>query len=185
MLGDVSGKGAQAAALTSLARNTVRAAAFHAPGTCQVLGLLDRAVVDHEAEGRYLTALFAFITPGPGRVVVDLALGGHPRPLVVRADGQVEPVGVEGGALGLFPDPGWTETQLVLRSGEVLVAYSDGVTEARRGDEEFGEQRLRALLSAASGRTAEGLAARIEEAVLEFQQGRFRDDLAVVVLRCR
>lgn len=184
VLGDVSGKGAQAAALTSLARHTVRAAAFYAPGTCQVLTVLDQAVADEGTDDRYLTALFAFLTTAPGRVTIDLALGGHPRPLVLRAAGGIESVGVKGGALGLFPDPGCTETRFVLRSGDVFVAYSDGVTEARCGAEEFGEGRLRTLLAQSYGLAAPELARRIETDVLQFQSGHARDDIAVVVLRC-
>ena len=184
VLGDVSGKGAQAAALTSLARHTVRAAAAYALGTGEVLAVLDRAVASDDVDGRYLTALFAFLTPAPGQLSVDLALGGHPQPLVVRADGSIEAVGIGGSAIGLVPDPDFTNLALVLRSGDTLVAYSDGVTEARRGAEEFGEQRLRVLLGEARHLAAAELALRIRTEVLLFQLGRPRDDLAVVVLRC-
>ena len=184
VLGDVSGKGAEAAAVTSLARHTVRAVAFAAATPCQVLRDLDQSFSVNDTDGRYLTALFAFVTPEPGSVALHLALGGHPRPFVLRADGSVEAVGVEGGALGLFPEPSFTGVTVALRSGDTFVAYSDGVTEARRDDEEFGEGRLRTLLAAQRGRTAQEIATTIGTDVLDFQHGTAHDDTAVVVLRC-
>lgn len=184
VLGDVSGKGAEAAAVTSLARHTVRAVAFGAATPCEVLRGLDQSFSVNDTDGRYLTALFAFVTPEPGSVTLHLALGGHPRPFVLRADGSLDTVGVEGGALGLFPDPSLTGVVVQLRSGDTFVAYSDGVTEARRGDEEFGEGRLRTLLAAQHGRTAQEIATSIGTEVLDFQHGTAHDDTAVVVLRC-
>ena len=184
VLGDVSGKGAQAAAITALARHTVRGAAFYAPDACQVLERLDEAVSARDADGRYLTALFAFVTARPGEVIIDLALGGHPQPLVLRADGRLENVGVEGSALGLFPDPSLTQVRVVLTPGDLLVAFSDGVTEARRGNEEYGEDRLRLLLSRLDGLAAQEVAGQIGQASLQFQRDALHDDVAVVVLRC-
>ena len=184
VLGDVSGKGAQAAALTALARHTVRAAAYHSPDACQVLERLDDAVAAHDADGRHLTALFAFVSARPGELTIDLALGGHPQPLVLRADGQVESVGVEGSALGLFPHPVLTQTRIILRSGDTLLAFSDGITEARRDNEEYGEERLRALLGGFGDLHPHDIAASVGHASLEFQRDLPHDDLAVVVLRC-
>ena len=184
VLGDVSGKGAQAAALTALARHTVRAAAYHSPDACQVLERLDDAVTAQQTDGRYLTALFGFVSARPGELTIDLALGGHPQPLVLRADGQVENVGVEGSALGLFPHPALTQTRIVLRPGDVLVAFSDGITEARRGNEEYGEERLRSLLASFRGLHPDDIAANVGHASLDFQLDVPHDDLAVVALRC-
>lgn len=184
VLGDVSGKGAEAAVLTALARQTIRAAAVVATDACQVLRALDLAISDDDPDSRYLTALFGFATVETGVVTLQLALGGHPRPFVLRADGTVEAVGVEGGALGLFPDPGFTEVDVVLRSGDAFVAYSDGVTDGRRGDEEFGEARLRAVLSDQCGQSASSIAANLGTLLVDFQRGITHDDVALVVLRC-
>ena len=184
VLGDVSGKGAQAAAVTALARHTVRTAAFLSPDACQVLERLHEAVTAREADGRYLTALFAFVTARPDEVVIDLALGGHPQPLVLRADGRLESVGIEGSALGLFPDPSLTQVRVVLAPGDLLLAFSDGVTEARRGIEEYGEERLRQLLGQLPERHAHEVAGLVGQASLDFQQAALHDDVAVVALRC-
>ena len=184
VLGDVSGKGARAAAVTSLARHTVRTAAFLSPDPCQVLTGLHEAISAREADGRYLTAVFAFVTTRPDEVLIDLALGGHPQPLVLRADGRLESVGIEGSALGLFPEPSLTQIRVVLTPGDLLVAFSDGVTDARRGTEEYGEERLRDLLSRMRDKPAHEVAGLIGAACLEFQQAALQDDVAVVVLRC-
>ena len=184
VLGDVSGKGAQAAALTALARHTVRAAAYHLPHSCMVLERLDDAVSAQQADGRYLTALFGFVSVRPGELTIDLALGGHPQPLVLRANGRIDNVGVEGSALGLLPHPTLTATRIVLHPGDVLVAFSDGVTEARRGDQEYGEDRLRTLLAGFRGLHPQEVAASVGHASLEFQRDVPHDDLAVVALRC-
>ena len=184
LLGDVSGKGAQAAALTALARHTVRASAHYAPDACEVLERLDDAVSAQQADGRYLTALFGFVSVRPGELTIDLALGGHPQPLVLRANGRIDNVGVEGSALGLLPHPTLTATRIVLHPGDVLVAFSDGVTEARRGDQEYGEDRLRTLLAGFRGLHPQEVAASVGHASLEFQRDVPHDDLAVVALRC-
>ena len=184
-LGDVSGKGADAAVLTAFARSTIRSAAVSATDSCQVLQRLDQAISDQETDGRYLTALFAFVTAQAGFVTLHLALGGHPRPLVIRANGTVEAMGVEGGALGLFPDPTFTQVQLKLAPGDAFVAYTDGITEARRGNEEFGEHRLRAFLSEQYTYPAETIAANLGKLLLHFQAGTTHDDAALVILRCQ
>ena len=183
-LGDVSGKGAGAAALTALARYTIRAAAFHAVSGVDVLAELDEALHRHEADERYLTALFAVLRPAVGQLTIDLTLGGHPPPLVLRRSGVVEPVGTPGSVLGLLPNAGFASTRHVLQSGDALVAYTDGVTEARRGNEQYGEARLRSMLSGVAGMSARAIAAAVGEAVLTFQAELAHDDTAVVVVRC-
>jgi serine phosphatase RsbU (regulator of sigma subunit) len=184
VLGDVSGKGAGAAALTALARYTVRAAAFHAESGVDVLAALDEALHRHDADERYLTALFAEVTPLGGALQVDLTLGGHPSPLLLRADGTVEAVGEPGSVLGLLTDPSFHETRCLLRAGDALLAFTDGVTEARRGSEQYGDERLQSLLADCVGLPADAIAAGVGDAVLRFQGEHAHDDTALVVLRC-
>jgi serine phosphatase RsbU (regulator of sigma subunit) len=184
VLGDVSGKGAGAAALTALARYTVRAAAFHADSGVDVLSTLDQALHRHDVDERYLTALFAEVTPVGGGLQVDLTLGGHPKPLLLRRDGTVEAVGAAGSALGLLPEPSFRETRCELHPGDALVAFTDGVTEARRGSEQYGDERLQSLVADCIGLSADAIAAGIGDAVLRFQGEHAHDDTALVVLRC-
>jgi len=185
VLGDVSGKGAGAAALTALARYTVRAAAFHAGSGIEVLERLDEALRRQETDERYLTALFAFLRPSDGMLTVDLTLGGHPQPLVVRAGGLVEPIGSPGSVLGLLANPFLVESRHQLHAGDCLVSFTDGVTEARRGREQYGEARLLGLLQTLLDATASEVAQRVGQDVLHFQEGVAHDDTALVVLRCR
>lgn len=185
LLGDVSGFGPEAAAITGVARYTVRAVANEMEGPAQVLESLNRAMVGRVPDERFCTAVLLRLRCHPQGAEVTIASGGHPPPLVVRDDGQVETVeGASGMLLGVAPDPGLVEDRLHLCPGDAVVLYTDGVTEARSPQGElFGMAALKDLLSASAGRTADGLARRVELAVVDHQGGRTGDDLAVVVLR--
>ncbi len=150
VLGDVSGKGVHAAVVTSLARYTVRTLSAQGFSPHQVLEHLNRALIDQDDDERFCTVVYGHVfSPAPDQdtVAVLITLGGHPQPLVRRRNGQVQAVGSPGTALGLMPFIEVTETRIELAAGDVLLAYTDGVTEARRGDEEFGEERLAAVLA--------------------------------------
>jgi sigma-B regulation protein RsbU (phosphoserine phosphatase) len=183
VIGDVCGKGPEAAALTAVARYTVRAAAMRTRRPTDVLSRLNDAVLHHDAVERFCTAAYARVVPDGDRVEVSLACGGHPLPLVLRADGSVEPVGRPGMLLGLFEDLDLVDENIVLEQGDALVFFTDGATEAKRGGMMLGEERLRALVRACAGLRAEEIAGRLEDALLAFQNGVPQDDLALVVLR--
>ena len=153
VLGDVSGKGAQAAVVTSMVRHTVQTLSAQSCTPPDVLGQLNRALLNGGDPERFCTVTYGHISypPGTGVVRVELALGGHPPPLLRRADGQVCAIGVPGTALGLLDEIDVRTTSIDLAAGDVLFAYTDGVTETRRGDEEFGEQRLAAAFAGAIG----------------------------------
>ncbi|HAS10551.1 MAG TPA: histidine kinase, partial [Acidimicrobiaceae bacterium] len=179
--GDVCGKGAGAARLTALSRYSLRAATVrtkHLATNLRDLNTalnrqydLDRARGQH----RFATATaIRFETDGDS-VTVRSGSGGHPPPLVVRADGTVEEVACRGPLLGVFDEATFTTGDARLAPGDVLVLYTDGVTEARRGREEYGEDRLRDLLSSCAGQRADEVAGAVEEAVLTFQAGVARD----------
>jgi phosphoserine phosphatase RsbU/P len=121
---------------------------------------------------------------------VSVACGGHPLPLVLRADGTVERLGRPGTMLGILPDIEVHDDRTILQPGDALVLYTDGVTEARfrgsgtgRPPELFGDERLDAVVAGCRGLDAAAVAARIETAVLDFSAGRPRDDIALVVVR--
>jgi serine phosphatase RsbU (regulator of sigma subunit) len=117
---------------------------------------------------------------------VKISLGGHPPALLLRADGRLERVGRPGRAIGVFEEARLTEEEAVLAPGDALVLYTDGVTEARspgEGGSFFGEERLHALVRSCAGLSAEELAGRIEDRVLQFQENELHDDVAVLVLR--
>ncbi|MEU1054179.1 GAF domain-containing SpoIIE family protein phosphatase [Streptomyces sp. NPDC005876] len=161
-IGDVCGKGADAAALTSLTRYTLRAAAIYDPDPCAVLANLDTVLKGEQQDGgpRHCTALFGVLEPtAGGTFTVTLAGGGHPPALAVRADGTVEPISTIGGQLiGLLPEPRFVRTTTRLAPGEALLLYTDGLVEARTPDGGMlGEERLARHLAAAGASSADRL----------------------------
>ena len=185
VIGDVSGKGPDAAAITALARYTIRAAAMQVRNPHRMLEILNEAIMDQTGEERFATLVFARVEtstkPGPRKVV--LSCGGHPLPLVLRNDGSVEEVGQPGMMLGLFKKIGVADSTVSLAPGETLLLYTDGVTEARKGDGLLGTAGLKELLAGCRGMDAERIAEHISQGVLELQDFEPKDDLAVVALR--
>jgi len=115
---------------------------------------------------------------------ITVSRGGHPPPLLLKADGSIYKIGQPGGALGVFDDANLSEQEASLAPGDALVLYTDGVVEARSPDGLFfGEERLMALLRSSVTLDASTIAGRIESAVLNFQDQAPRDDVAVLVLR--
>jgi PAS domain S-box-containing protein len=199
VLGDVSGKGVHAAVVTSMARYTVRTLSAQGWTPREVLQQLNRALLTStetaadDAE-RFCTVVYGqVIRPSDddlAGVRLTLTLGGHPPPLVRRRDRTVTTVGIPGTALGLLPTVDVQEVTVDLAPGELLLAYTDGVTEARTDGQEFGEERLAAVLAAmesqpvtpADGRPglADAVADAVLDAVAEFSPER--DDVALLVL---
>ncbi|MDQ2672990.1 MAG: SpoIIE family protein phosphatase [Actinomycetota bacterium] len=187
-IGDVRGKGVEAASVTALARYTIRAVTLKNDRPSEILAALNEAMLRQLSEDRFCTVACVRLEPqdGPVGVGVDVSRAGHPPPLLVRPEGAVEEVGCSGKVLGVFPEAELNDTSLRLMPGEALVLYTDGVTEARSPDGDFfGEGRLRRLLSSCAGFDAGTFAGRIKDAVLDFQEGTPSDDLAILVLRAR
>ena len=182
VVGDVSGKGAEAAAVMALARYTVRTAALGRSKPSQILQILNEALLRSETE-RFCTATLLRLRPRPDGLLVTVSSAGHPRPLILRLSGEVEEVDADGTLLGMFPEATLRDVELVLAEGEVVVAYTDGVVEERIGDEFFGEERLRAVLGASADMVAEEVADRIVGAVEAFRPEPPADDIAVMALR--
>jgi PAS domain S-box-containing protein len=185
-IGDVRGKGVEAASVTALARYTIRAVTLKNDKPSEVLAALNEAMLRQLPEDRFCTAACIRLEPQDDSlgVGVDVSRAGHPPPLLVSPEGTVEEVGCSGRVLGVFPEAELKDTSLRLMPGEALVLYTDGVTEARSPDGDFfGEGRLRRLLGSCAGCDAVTFARRIKSVVLDFQEGYPRDDLAVLVLR--
>jgi PAS domain S-box-containing protein len=181
VIGDVCGKGAEAAAITALARYTLRAAAQHTRRPRAVLTQLNEALLRDRLDYRFCTALYASLTPREDRVTVCVAAAGHPLPVVLRAGGEVETVGSPGSLLGIVEVPELAEEQVELAPGDALVLYTDGVTEA---DRSAGPDRLKSFLASRAGDGAMALAEAVERDALTAHGGPARDDVAVVVVRC-
>ena len=184
-LGDVCGKGPDAAIITALARHTIRALAVHTASTSAVLEGLHHAILRSPETDGFCTALFITANVGAaGEVHLRMSAGGHHLPLLVGTDGTVTEVGRRGHLLGMLEPLRLHEDQATVEPGESLVLFTDGVIEARRGEELYGEQRLHELLGELRIAGAQELADAITADAVDFQGGALtRDDIAVVVLQ--
>jgi sigma-B regulation protein RsbU (phosphoserine phosphatase) len=191
-LGDVCGKGPAAAVVTSLARYTLRSAAAHDDDPLAALANLD-AVLNQEQRddlsGRYCTVVNGRLHPGaPGEFELELATGGHPPPLILRADGSITYLEIaEGNPVGLVPEPRFTRAWLTLRPGDTLLLYTDGLTEARdtrpgRGPTaRLGERGLLDVLVRAAPAGAAGVIEAVERLTRDLGSG-VEDDVAALAL---
>ncbi|MDX3519955.1 PP2C family protein-serine/threonine phosphatase [Streptomyces scabiei] len=189
-LGDVCGKGPQAAALTSLTRYTLRAAALHDPDPVSALSTLNRVLHERYAQGgdpRYCTAVFGVLEPDltAGRVTVRLASGGHPPALVLRADGTADFLSTPGGLLvGVVPSAPFVGATTVLAPGDTLLLYTDGITEARTGADRtalFGDEGLLAFAAERAGLPPEGVVQALTDLLHGLGDG-LDDDTALLAL---
>jgi PAS domain S-box-containing protein len=183
VIGDVCGKGADAAALTALARYTIRAAVMRDRRPSRILSMLNEAIVTQRGDQSFVTVCYLRLRPHGEGARLTVSSGGHPLPMAIRRDGTVETVGKPGTLLGIFPDPDLSDEVVDLAPGDTVVLYTDGVTEEHEGANVFGEEGLRTLLQTCAGRSAEFVAERIEGAVAEFRPGPPLDDIALLVLR--
>ena len=184
MVGDVCGKGPEAAALTGLARHTVRAAAIQEQNPSSVLLTLNDAILREHHDSQFCTAVYGVLELRSVGAGFTLASGGHPLPLLLQEDGGVRQVGVPGSLLGTFPDVELVDQPIDLVPGSALVLFTDGVIEAGEPRGAFGLAALKGVVEAAAGLSANEIAERIDTAVTGFGEAP-PDDVAVLVLRVR
>ncbi len=200
VVGDVRGKGVDAAAVTGRARHTIRSIALYESRPSAILNHLNRVLLAAEAdrvaavrrldetpweltEPRFCTVAVAVVEPRAGGASLTVCSGGHPLPLVARADGRVEAVGRPGGLLGASADIELHDVDVDLGPGEALVCFTDGIVERHHGRQFFDESGIGAVLRAAAGSDAATLAARIEQAARSRFADTPHDDMAVLVAR--
>jgi serine phosphatase RsbU (regulator of sigma subunit) len=187
VLGDVCGKGPEAAALTALARHTIRAAAIRDGAPRVLLRSLHEAMArDHERElagERFMTAVAACLSLSDDVPRIHLGGAGHPPPLLLHADGRAELVEPTGRALGLDCDPDIAQRELDMLPGDTLVLYTDGVTDAGAPAHQLDIEELAALAAGEAGTSAERIVELLEQAALDRSAGHPRDDIALVALR--
>ena len=184
VIGDVSGKGATAAALTAQSRHTLRTAAMLGRAPHDVVCALNQALLDARlTRGRYCTVALCRLEPDGDGVGARIVCAGHPPPLLLRSTGEVESVGRPGTILGFVDRPDLHETPAELTPGDALLLYTDGITEARTRAGLLGDERFAAMVSGCAGMSAPAIAARLERAVVESQRGVTRDDVAIAVAR--
>jgi serine phosphatase RsbU (regulator of sigma subunit)/PAS domain-containing protein len=183
VVGDVSGKGPEAAAVTALARYTLRAGALEDDAPPKALRRLNGAMRAQDDNAQFATAALAYLSNAAGdQIKVRLSLAGHPPAMVVRRDGTVEGAGRYGDMLALDAEPAFHETELLLGRGDVLLLYTDGVTEAGPRGRPFGDFGFAELLATLAGEPPQAVVDAVEEAVVSAHEGEPRDDIALLAL---
>jgi phosphoserine phosphatase RsbU/P len=181
VLGDVTGKGIEAAALTSLVRHSARMAARFDPTPERVLALVNQ-VLREQARLSLVTAVCARVEEDGDRARLTVASAGHPLPLLQRPGEPPRPFGLHGVLLGVDGEEDWSEASVTLSPGDTVLFYTDGVTETPGDAARFGELRLReAMTRAGDGPVA--LLAEIDRSLRDFQAGAALDDRAMLALR--
>ncbi|HUK70762.1 MAG TPA: SpoIIE family protein phosphatase [Streptosporangiaceae bacterium] len=183
LIGDVCGRGEQAAAASALARYAIRICAHWNPQPADVLRLANEVVGARPEADEFVTASAARLGWQDEKLHVVLASAGQPGPLLVRPDGRVRPLAGGGLPLGFFEDARPSTEQLELEPGDLLFLYSDGVTEARDAAGNYFERGLADELSRLATRSASEIVASVRDRVLEFSDNDLRDDVTMVALR--
>lgn len=179
VLGDVVGRGAEAASLTALARHTLHTAASLTADPLRALAMLNQRLREREPTPLCSAAVVMLQGPPSGIARATAVAAGHPLPLVVRGSQVSEATG-PGPLLGALPKPEWSTSTVELEPGDQLIIYTDGVTDARSGNELFGEQRLRREV-AGCGRP-DAVVERVEAALTSFADDAAADDAALVAI---
>jgi serine phosphatase RsbU (regulator of sigma subunit)/anti-sigma regulatory factor (Ser/Thr protein kinase) len=187
VIGDVSGTGPEAAAVSAQVRHTLHGLMMSGTDPVLVLPLLNEALrssLDNGEESTFCTAVLALIDVSGDKVVVQLASGGHPSPLLRRADGSVTEVPLDGSLLGVLDEIRVTRVDVTLEPDDVLVLFTDGLLEARDGGGFFETVRAIEVVAGADGPgDAASVVSALERAVLSHTHGQLSDDVAIVALR--
>ncbi|HEY5455372.1 MAG TPA: GAF domain-containing SpoIIE family protein phosphatase [Acidothermaceae bacterium] len=184
-IGDVCGKGPQAAVRTGAARYGLRTVAIEETSPAQALTVLNQALLtqalsaDLDADPRFVTVGFARVQPRAGRAIVRFAVAGHPLPTVMRADGEVFAAGSPGSLLGVLTDVNFTDTTVELHPGDTFVFVTDGVLDS--GDPPLGRDGMENALAACAGFPPAAIVERLLLAATSAQ----RDDIAILALQSR
>ncbi len=185
-VGDVCGTGPEAAAITGLARHTLRALAREGFSPAHIMQRLNMAILDENTSTRFLTMLYGEMTPATdsgGGMRVRMVSAGHPLPLRLNQKGEVSSFGSSQPLLGAFEDVGFETESVDLRPGEVVLAVTDGVTERRSNSDMLGDEGLKEIFSGCAGLTAQAVISRIDRELEEYAPGGHTDDTAMMVLR--
>jgi serine phosphatase RsbU (regulator of sigma subunit)/PAS domain-containing protein len=183
LIGDVVGKGPQAASLTALVRYTLRGAELAPVGPTARLGWVNDELMRRSPAVDFCSAVYGTMSVGAGRAHVELISCGHPPPLVRRANGRVDELRAAGPLLGVGPDPRYLPSDVDLAPGDVLLFYTDGVIELPGRNPWRGVDLLHSTLRSAGGLGAQELVDHIERVTLDACRGTPRDDLALLAVR--
>jgi serine phosphatase RsbU (regulator of sigma subunit) len=182
VIADVSDKGVPAAMFMALSRSLVRAAALDGSSPGVALVRANRWITRDSETAMFVTLFYGILQPDAG--ILRYACAGHNPPLLVRAGGATLELATPGIALGVLEEVTLGEAEVTLDPGDILICYTDGVTEAINGAEEsFGVPRLTEVVAANRERSAAGLLSTINEALLRFTERPPFDDVTLVVIK--
>jgi PAS domain S-box-containing protein len=184
MIGDVCGKGPRAAGVTALARHTLRAAAMSGQSPAGMLSTLHEALRSQPQGTDLCTVCLVLLERKGEGVKLTVALAGHPAPLLIDRGGRVREVGRYGTLLGVIDPVRIEQREVSLEAGETLLLYTDGVSEAGAPKRPLGEQELHELCAQAPSMTLEELLEHVELAARARSEGKLRDDIALLAVRC-
>lgn len=182
-VGDVCGKGQDAAAVAAAARHAIRVLAHWDRDPAGILRKANEIMMAEEFGGRFVTASVAHLHWQDGGWHVLLGSAGHPWPVLVKPDGATERLQGGGLPLGIFPDAEPSAREIELVPGDVLFFFSDGLTSACGPDMVHFDDRLTDEIAALGGQSADRVVGRVREVVLEFCGGQLRDDLTMLAVR--
>jgi PAS domain S-box-containing protein len=182
-IGDVSGRGVEAAATTALARHSIRAAAIQGASPAAILTVLNEALLSQPLELRLCTAAVGLLAVGAAGARLSLASAGHPPPILLHADGSVETIGSPGTLLGAISEPVLGETEVNLAVGDSVVFYTDGLTGTGSNGQRLELDELTSVIESCVDLDASTTAQSIDDALLETRRAVLRDDAAILVVR--
>lgn len=182
-VGDVCGKGVEAAVVTTFVRHTLRALAVQLDEPSHILRELNAAMLAHSSD-RFCTLVVLRLLKEDDHWLVTISSGGHPLPLLIPAEGETAEIGPAGSLIGVLSHPRLEDARYVLTAGDSLLVYTDGVTEARGSAGSFGLEGIVSVIDDTE-HTATALTDALLERVLAFQSGQARDDIAIVSLTVR
>jgi PAS domain S-box-containing protein len=183
VIGDVCGKGTEAAAITALVRHSVRALAFEMSSPAEVLGAVNRVMLSHELSGRFATAMVARIDLSAHPVCAVIACAGHPPPIVLDADGSAHYPTISGTLLGVLPKMKLRDVTVELAPGATLVLYTDGLPDAGAPSRELSPEDLCGHLEGQTDSSPQALVRRLKDLAVSRGAGRLRDDIAIIAAR--
>jgi serine phosphatase RsbU (regulator of sigma subunit) len=182
VIGDVCGKGPEAAAVTGLARHTLRAVSGREASPERMLAALNEAILQQDVSDRFCTVSCVRLEPGEAGGLV-VASGGHPLPVAIRSTGAVEVIGEHGTLLGVYADPDLTDRKTRLAPGDALFLYTDGLLGKTAAQVSDDRGPLSAILRSTSGRAASHIAEAVERYWDRLPATERTDDVAVLVVR--
>ncbi|HVM12458.1 MAG TPA: SpoIIE family protein phosphatase [Actinomycetota bacterium] len=182
-MGDVCGRGIEAASLTGVVRQSLRAVVNHVSTPSDALTQLNGALRPQTSDMRFCTVALARLDRSNGTCRVTVSIGGHPPPVILRADGRVDSVGHPGTLLGVFDELELSDAEAVLEPGDALVLYTDGLTDPFEAADVPGVAGLATTLNPLAGKAAKEIAEGLERGAIEARNAPTRDDMAILVVR--